>query len=137
MSVYRFVLSSVLAAAAAAVWAPLGAQGAPQDTAAATASVVAARPLPPMPSIQLANVASMNRGPSVTPAGAPSDARQLVPTAAALRPAASSGRSTSTAMMLVGGAGLLVGAVVGGKGGTVIMIGGGLVGLLGLWNYLK
>jgi hypothetical protein len=43
----------------------------------------------------------------------------------------------STAMMVVGGAGLLVGAIVGGKAGSIIMVGGGLVGLLGLWNYLK
>jgi hypothetical protein len=40
-------------------------------------------------------------------------------------------------MMLVGGAGLLVGSIVGGKAGTVIMVGGGAVGLFGLWNYLK
>jgi hypothetical protein len=45
--------------------------------------------------------------------------------------------SRNTAMMIVGGAGLLAGAVVGGKGGTIIMIGGAGVGLLGLWNYLK
>jgi hypothetical protein len=40
-------------------------------------------------------------------------------------------------MMLVGGAGLLVGSLVGGNAGTVLMVGGGVVGLLGLWNYLK
>jgi hypothetical protein len=134
MSLHRFVISSLLVFAAAAVWAPLGAQSAPQDTAATTAPVVFARPIPSIPPLRLVNVAPMNRGMSVTPALAASDARQLAATAEAL-PAA--GRSTSTAMMIVGGAGMLVGAVVGGKGGTVIMIGGGLVGLLGLWNYLK
>jgi hypothetical protein len=40
-------------------------------------------------------------------------------------------------MMIVGGAGVLVGAIVGGRAGTAIMVGGGVVGLVGLWNYLK
>jgi hypothetical protein len=40
-------------------------------------------------------------------------------------------------MMVVGGAGLLVGAVVGGKAGGAIMAGGAVLGLVGLWNYLK
>ena len=45
--------------------------------------------------------------------------------------------SESGAMMIVGGAGLLVGAIVGGKAGTVIMVGGGVLGLIGLWTYLR
>ena len=49
----------------------------------------------------------------------------------------SSDASRSAAMMIVGGAGLLVGAVIGGGPGTIVMIGGGLVGLVGLWNYLQ
>lgn len=49
----------------------------------------------------------------------------------------SESKSTSTTMMLVGGAGLLVGGIMGGTSGTVFMIGGGLVGLAGLWGYLR
>jgi len=45
--------------------------------------------------------------------------------------------SKSSAMMVVGGAALLVGAIVGGKAGTTVMIGGGVLGLVGLWNYLQ
>jgi hypothetical protein len=45
--------------------------------------------------------------------------------------------SRNSALMIVGGAGMIVGAVVGGRSGNVIMVGGGLVGLIGLWNYLK
>jgi len=41
------------------------------------------------------------------------------------------------AMMIVGGVALLVGAVVGGDSGTILMVGGGVLGLLGLWNYLR
>lgn len=41
------------------------------------------------------------------------------------------------AMMIIGGAALLVGAVVGGKPGTIVMIVGGTIGLVGLWRYLQ
>lgn len=43
----------------------------------------------------------------------------------------------SRAMMVVGGAGLIVGALVGGTPGTIIMIAGGAIGLVGLWEYLQ
>jgi hypothetical protein len=39
--------------------------------------------------------------------------------------------------MIVGGAMLLVGAVIGGDEGTIVMLGGGGLGLLGLWYYLR
>jgi hypothetical protein len=45
--------------------------------------------------------------------------------------------ATAGAMMIVGGAALFVGTVVSGKPGTRIMIGGGLLGLVGLWRYAK
>ena len=45
--------------------------------------------------------------------------------------------SQNVALMIVGGAGLLVGAVIGGDEGTIIMIAGGSVGLLGLYRYLR
>jgi len=45
--------------------------------------------------------------------------------------------SRNPAMMVVGGAALIVGAVVGGRAGSVIMIGGGILGLVGLWNYMQ
>jgi hypothetical protein len=47
------------------------------------------------------------------------------------------GNGPNVAMMVVGGAGILLGAVVGGKAGTVVMIGGTAVGLIGLWRYVK
>lgn len=53
----------------------------------------------------------------------------------AMRSSSSSPRSS--AMMIVGGAAFIVGAVVGGKSGTAVMIGGGILGLVGLWNYLQ
>lgn len=40
-------------------------------------------------------------------------------------------------LMIVGGAGLLVGLVVGGGAGEAIAIGGGVAGLIGLYQYLQ
>jgi hypothetical protein len=51
--------------------------------------------------------------------------------------AATMSRQQSRAMMIVGGAGLIVGAIIGGTPGTIVMVGGGVVGLIGLYNYLE
>jgi hypothetical protein len=40
-------------------------------------------------------------------------------------------------MMIVGGAGMLAGAVVGGKTGTLISVGGTVLGLFGFLNYVR
>jgi hypothetical protein len=47
------------------------------------------------------------------------------------------GLGESRAMMIVGGAALVVGAVIGGTPGTLIMVGGAVVGLAGLYKYLQ
>jgi len=44
---------------------------------------------------------------------------------------------SNVAMMIVGGAVLIVGAIVGGTSGTIIMVGGGVVGIIGLYRYLQ
>src|SRR5579884_2209213 len=59
------------------------------------------------------------------------------PLAPAVRALGSGPTSENGAMMIVGGAALVVGAIIGGKAGTVIMVGGGVIGLLGLWNYAR
>lgn len=41
------------------------------------------------------------------------------------------------AWMVLGGAALVVGSIVGGDGGTIIMVTGGVIGLVGLWRYLQ
>lgn len=79
--------------------------------------------------------------PALSLAPTVSNAAVGIRTASAPAPAApapfqgSQGRNP--AMMIVGGVALLVGAVVGGDSGTIIMIGGGVLGLYGLWQYLK
>ncbi len=41
------------------------------------------------------------------------------------------------ALMVVGGAALIVGAIIGDDPGTIIMVGGAIVGLYGLYQYLQ
>jgi hypothetical protein len=141
MSLHRFVITSLIAvtAVAAPTWEPLAAQNAPQDTAGITtpiAPIVSARPIPSTSSM---DGASIDRSllSETARMGARSEARQLVPTAPMFRAAESSSAATSKTMMIVGGAGLIVGAVVGGAPGLVVMVGGSVVGLVGLLNYLK
>lgn len=41
------------------------------------------------------------------------------------------------ALMVVGVGGLIAGAIIGGTPGTIIMVGGAVVGLIGLYDYLQ
>jgi hypothetical protein len=41
------------------------------------------------------------------------------------------------AMMVVGVAGLIAGAIIGGSPGTIVMVGGAVIGLIGLYDYLQ
>lgn len=67
------------------------------------------------------------------------DARAFVPveepTFAA--PVPGTTESENVAMMIVGGAALVVGSVIGGDAGTIMMVGGGVIGLVGLYRYLR
>ena len=61
-------------------------------------------------------------------------------TARPLRPSATAtqaGLGQARAMMIVGVAGLIAGAIIGGDPGTIIMVGGAVVGLIGLYEYLQ
>jgi hypothetical protein len=60
-------------------------------------------------------------------------ARPLQPTAASTH----ANLGQARAMMVVGVAGLLAGAIIGGTPGNIIMVGGAVVGLVGLYNYLQ
>jgi phosphate/sulfate permease len=81
------------------------------------------------------------------------DSARVGPTVDAARVAASEPRSQElsvssaaqrraglgqpVALMVVGGAALLAGLIIGGDAGTVIAVGGALVGLYGLYEYLQ
>jgi len=84
----------------------------------------------PAPAVSLAptreNVALRH---GVTPVTAP--AASMVPL-----PAEDS-QSTNVALMIVGGAALVVGSVIHGDTGTIVMVGGGVIGLIGLFRYLR
>ena len=68
----------------------------------------------------------------------PSDAvRRPAMTPGAPLPATGKNLGEAKAEMIVGGAAIVAGAVIGGDGGSVLMFGGAIVGLYGLWNYLK
>ncbi len=46
-------------------------------------------------------------------------------------------QSEDVALMIVGGAALVIGSVIDGDAGTLMMVGGGVMGLLGLYRYLS
>ena len=43
----------------------------------------------------------------------------------------------NVAWMIVGGAGLIVGSIIDGDAGTIVMVGSGVIGLVGLFRYLN
>lgn len=73
-------------------------------------------------------------GPRLQQAGI---ARRSLDAAAAPAPMKAAGDRRDVAWMVVGGAALVVGSMIGGDGGTIIMITGGVIGLVGLMRYLQ
>jgi hypothetical protein len=107
-------------------------------------------PAPPtIAAIQASGAADSASAPAPMPAG-PTRAAATVgarPVADAAIPATGApvpvfqgsnrGRGNALALMIVGGAGLLVGAVIGDDAGTIIMVGSAVIGLYGLYQFLK
>lgn len=127
------LIATALVACFVCLAAPLGAQGltaTPVDsTAAATATV------------------SPAMGNDATAAPAPSASSSLAPVGAHYAPShggnamsasgSHMGLGQSRAMMIVGLGGVLVGAIVGGTAGTVIMVSGAVIGLVGLYEFMQ
>ena len=63
--------------------------------------------------------------------------RVTVPATTSAPQRSSAGLGQNEALMIVGGAAILVGAIVGGDAGDIFMIGGAIVGLYGLYKYLQ
>jgi hypothetical protein len=82
-----------------------------------------------------ASTAVVARGPSVASARVASHA---ISTSRGAPPVIQKNKSNknSVALMIVGGAALVVGAVIGGDPGTLVMLGGAGVGLYGLYLFL-
>ena len=107
--------------------APLAAQGVSQETSPKVALTVAAPALADGTSLAALGPTRDNAIAAV---------RAVAATSARPRTFSSSEHSSGTALMIVGGSAMLVGAIVGGKAGAGVMVGGGLLGLYGLWRYL-
>jgi hypothetical protein len=105
--------------------APLAAQG--ETPIATTDSVVAAGS---------ASVAAP-AGPTVANATTGIRTSASITSAPTTAPRQDGSVGRNPAMMIVGGVALITGAIIGGNTGTIIMVGGGILGLYGLWQYLK
>ncbi|MFL5607092.1 MAG: hypothetical protein ACJ8AD_11645, partial [Gemmatimonadaceae bacterium] len=107
--------------AAVAVARPAQAQSASFAPAPVTAPVVATEPTiaPVGPTLDAASVAVRHKA---------------VETNAAAR---RGGFGQGEALMIVGGAAVLVGLLIGGGAGNAIAVGGAIVGLVGLYEYLQ
>jgi hypothetical protein len=120
MSARRIALPAVFALALFAA-APARAQDVSlvPSPASANAAEPSAAPAPAGPTMQSASVAVRHQEDLSAPA-------------------ARRGNSTpGTALMIVGGAAIVVGLVVGGGAGNAIAVGGAVAGLIGLYQYLQ
>ncbi len=59
------------------------------------------------------------------------------PSAPTMAAPARAGLGQARAMMVVGVAALVAGAIIGGDPGTIVMVGGAVIGLIGLYEYLQ
>ena len=82
----------------------------------------------------------------VTPVAEPTTGPTLAAASVAVRhaespvssaPARRAGYGQPVALMVVGGAALLTGLIIGNDAGTAIAVGGAVVGLVGLYQYLQ
>jgi hypothetical protein len=102
-------------------------------------SIATEQPSQPSPAtVVTASVQAPSAGPTLDGAtvGIRRDATQSATTPTNATPAVRHG-DQSTALMIVGGAAFLAGAIIGGDAGTIIMVGGAAVGLYGLYLYLQ
>ncbi len=118
-------------AAALMVAAPMAAQQAAFDStsqgAAVAASAVVAAPVATSPTT----------GPVFQPAAVVSRSQSATTPLTMMAMPVNGENSHNVALMVVGGAGLIVGAVIGGRSGTIVMVGSGVIGLVGLFRYLQ
>ena len=103
---------------------------APASAAQSLTGTPIAPPITVAPSTQPKNV-----GPTLAALSVGVHATVPATTAPAQR--GSAGLGQNEALMIVGGAAILVGAIVGGDAGDIFMIGGAIVGLYGLYKYLQ
>ena len=76
-------------------------------------------------------------GPMLEPSAVGFHARTTQPAPAPMAMPVNGENSQNVALMVVGGAGLIVGAVIGGRSGMIVMLGSGVIGLVGLFRYMQ
>jgi hypothetical protein len=119
--------------------APLAFIAAAALSMSSIASAQSIAPEQPSPAtVVTASVQAPSAGPTLDDAtvGIRHNATQAATTPTNATPAVRHG-DQSTALMIVGGAAFLAGAIIGGDAGTIIMVGGAAVGLYGLYLYLQ
>lgn len=141
-------LSALTLGFSVALAAPLAAQHAAPALVATPSPLVtdASSAIPTATSVVAANtdasttpvVDSPNAGPTADAARAgiaPRETKSLAVNKAATDRHVGAGQNV--ALMVVGGAALITGLIIGGDGGTLVAIGGAVVGLYGLYNFVK
>lgn len=113
--------------------APLAAQS--RDLSEARDNTLAAATLAVAPSAITDSATATTRGPSVASARVASRPMSTPRGAPPVLQNRSSNRN-AVALMIVGGAALVVGAVIGNDAGTIVMLGGAGIGLYGLYLFL-
>ncbi len=133
-SVPVVVLSLLVAAAG-----PLRAQGLLSNSSADSLKVPVAALLPDtaMASVVAPAPAREVMGAPMTGLRAGVHTRETARPARPVLASPSVQQNQARAMMIVGVAGLIAGAIIGDTPGTIIMVGGTVVGLIGLYEYLQ
>ena len=127
MNVYGRFFALAAFAALAVNAAPAGAQSVSQNDSTPTPAVAATQSQP--------DSNTDLRGPRLTNARVAAHAESAPIGAAPVIQNRGSNRN-SVALMAVGGAALVIGAVIGDDAGTIVMLGGAVVGLYGLYLFL-
>ena len=124
----RFVRLAAAAALVASAAPAVHAQGNVGAPAAAASGASSAAAMP-----------GATRGPTLNAATVGVRATESQSLRLANAPAFQQNRSNrnSLSLMIVGATALLVGAVIGDDAGTIIMVGGAVIGLWGLYNFLN
>jgi hypothetical protein len=117
--------------------APLGAQSVRDGANDSTTRVVVADSSQPVTERAVSNAVKSGAPLTGLRAGVHTreTARAAQPNAVAA--AGRMGLGQARAMMVVGAAALITGAIIGGDAGTIIMVGGAVIGLIGLYDYLQ
>lgn len=98
----------------------------PDRSGADVVTTIAERPVNRTPSV----------GPRLAPVGLTTTSFSTT-NAPAPQPDDNANMGPNLALMGAGAAGVVVGLLIGGDGGTAIALGGGVVGLIGLYRYLR